>query len=131
MIGIDTSVVVRYLMGTPASQTRRAAAVIDGPDDIGIPLVVLLESAHLLRTQYDVARPDVVGALIDLATRRNVGVLGLPTADTIEALVRARSLPGSPIADAFVAATARWAGAVPLYTFDKGLERHGTPVASP
>lgn len=131
MIGVDTSVVVRYLVGTPVAQARRATAIIDEADDLGIPLVVLLETAHVLRTQYGVARSDVVSALIDLVTRQNVAVLGLPTADTIEALVRARALPGSPIADAFVAATARWAGALPLYTFDTDLHRHGTPVATP
>lgn len=131
MIGVDTSVVVRYLVGMPVAQARRATAVIDGADDLGIPLVVLLETAHVLRTQFGVARSDVVSALIDLVTRQNVAILGLPTADTIDALVRARALPGSPIADAFVAATARWAGALPLYTFDAGLHRHGTPVATP
>ena len=131
MIGVDTSVLVRYLVGTPSSQARRAAAVIDGANDLGVPLVALVETAHVLRTQYGVSRPDVVSTLIELVTRENLEVLGLPKAEALGALVRARSLPGGPIADAFVAATARSAGAVPIYTFDAGLHRHGTPVATP
>lgn len=131
MIGLDTSVIVRYLVGTPPSQARRATAIVDGADDLGVPLVALVETAHVLRTQYGVARLDIVNTLIDLVTRANIVVLGLPKSDALEALVRARSVPGSPIPDAFIAATARWAGAVPLYTFDEGMHRHGTPVAVP
>jgi predicted nucleic acid-binding protein len=131
VIGLDTSVVVRYLVGTPPAQARRATALIDGPDELGVPVVVLVETAHVLRTQYGIARSEVVNTLIELVTRENVAVLGLPKADTLEALVRARSLTGSPIPDAFVAATARWSGALPLYSFDQDLHRHGVPVATP
>ena len=131
MIGLDTSVVVRYLVGTPRDHAHRAAAIIDGPSELGIPLVVLVETAHVLRTQYGVARLDVINTLIDLVTRENVDVLGLPKTEVLQALVHARSLPGSPIPDAFVAATARWAGAIPLYTFDEDLHRHGVTVAAP
>ena len=91
----------------------------------------VVETAHVLRTQYGVPRAEIVTTLIDLVTHENVLVLGLSKAHVLEALVRARSLSGSPIADAFIAATARWAGAVPLYTFDERLRRHGTPVATP
>jgi len=131
MIGLDTSVIVRYLVGTPPAQARRAAALIDRSEDLGVPLVALVETAHVLRTQYGVSRSDVVATMIELLTRENVVVLGLPKNEALEALVRARSIPGSPIPDAFIAATARWSGAVPLYTFDEDLHRHGVPVASP
>lgn len=131
MIGLDTSVIVRYLVGTPRAQARRAAALIDRGEDLGIPLVALVDTAHVLRTQYGVPRSDVVATLIELLTRENVVVLGLPKTEALEALVRARSLPGSPIPDAFIAATARSSSALPLYTFDQELHRHGVPVAAP
>lgn len=131
MIGVDTSVVVRYLVRTPLGQARRAAAVIDGTDQLGVPLVVLLEAAHVLRTQYDVARADILDTLVDFLSRRNVVLLGLPKDVALEALVRARTLPKSPIPDALIAATARWAGALPLYTFDADLHRHGVTIAAP
>jgi predicted nucleic acid-binding protein len=131
VIGLDTSVVVRYLVGTPAEQARRAAAVVESTREVGVPIVALMETAHVLRTQYGVGRLDVVQALIEFVTRENVSILGLPKAETLEALVRARSLPHAPIGDAFIAVTARWADALPLYTFDEDLHRHGVPVAAP
>ena len=131
MISVDTSVVVRYLVGTPAAQAKRAAGLIDGVRELGLPLVALVETAHVLRTQYGVDRADVVEVLIELLTRENVQLLGLPKTDALAALVRARALPGSPIPDALIAATAAWADALPLYTFDLEFSRHGIAVASP
>ncbi len=131
MISADTSVIVRYLVGTPPAQAKRARALMDGQVEIGIPLVALIETAHVLRTQYGVERADIVDVLIQLMTRENVTPLGLPRSDTLGALVRARSLPGSPIPDAFIAATATWAGATPLYSFDEDLHRHGVVVETP
>ncbi len=131
MIAVDTSVVVRYLVGSPEDQAKRATAVIDESTDIGFPLVALIETAHVLRTQYGVPRVDVIDVLVSLLTRENVSVLGLPNAVALEALVRARSLPGAPLPDALIAATARWSGALPLYTFDQTMHLHGVPVATP
>jgi predicted nucleic acid-binding protein len=131
MIGLDTSVVVRYLVRRPETQAMAASAVIDGPDELGISVVVLLEAAHVLRTQYGVSRADVLSALIDLITREDVRVLGLSTEHALEALVRARSLPGTPVADALVVAMAREAEALPLYAFDREMARHGVEVRVP
>jgi predicted nucleic acid-binding protein len=131
VIGVDTSVVVRYLTGSPPAQAKRAAKFVDSAAEIGVSLVVLIETAHVLRTQYGVARSDVLDVLIDLLARENITALGPSKADVLEALVRARALPGTPIPDALVVVAARVAGALPIYTFDLGLRRHGSPVAAP
>jgi predicted nucleic acid-binding protein len=131
VIAVDTSVVVRYLVGTPTDQAARAAHVIDGQETIAISLVVLVETAHVLRTQYGVARADVVDALLDVVRREDVAVLGMTTADTTDALVRARSQPGRPIPDALIAIAARAAGALPLVSFDREMTRYGVAVAEP
>ena len=131
MISADTSVIVRYLVGTPPAQARPASAVVEGSQQVGLPLVALVETAHVLRTQYGVERADIVDVLIELLTRENVTLLGLPNSDALGALVRARSLAGSPIPDALIAATANWAGALPLYTFDEDPYRHGVAVETP
>ena len=131
MISADTSVVVRYLVGSPPDQAERARLLVDGVEAIGLSLPVLVEAAHVLRTQYGVPRADVVATLIELLTRANVEVLGLPTERALQALVSARSLPGTPIPDALIAEVARWRGALPVYTFDATFGRHGVPVAQP
>lgn len=132
MIGVDTSVIVRYLVGTPTSQARRAAALIDDDNtEIGVSLVALAECAQVLRTQYDIAQRDIIDSLIGLVQRDNIRVLGLRTEHLVEMLARARGLPGRPIPDAMIVASTLAAGALPLATFDRDQRRYGIDVREP
>jgi predicted nucleic acid-binding protein len=132
VIGVDTSVVVRYLVGTPAAQARRAAALIDDDSqEIGVSVVALAECAHVLRTQYAIDSADIIESLIGFVQRQNVRVLGLRTDPLVEMLVRARSMPGRPIPDAMIAAASVAADALPLATFDRDQARYGIAVREP
>lgn len=131
MIAVDTSVIVRYLVGSPPAPARRARRLMEGPDEIGLPLVALVECAHVLRTQYDVPQSALIGLLIDLVQRRNVRLLGLSNEAVVSALVRARTLPGRPVPDALIVATAQEFRALPLATFDVDMGRYGIEVAAP
>ena len=132
VIGVDTSVIVRYLVGTPKGQAKRAAAVIDDDEtEIGISLVALTETAHVLRTQYGVEQRDILDSLIELIQRDNVRVLGLRTDILVEMLVRARGLPGRPIPDAILVAASAAADALPLATFDRGQRGYGVATREP
>ena len=131
MIGVDTSVLVRYLVGTPLAQARKAAALVDGPEEIGLSPVALAECAHVLRTQYGVERGDILESLIALVQRENVRVLGLRTDVLLGVLVRARQLSGRPIPDALIVAASLAADALPLATFDRDQGRYGVVTREP
>ena len=131
MIGVDTSVLVRYLVGTPLAQARKAAALVDGPEDIGVSPVALAECAHVLRTQYEIPREDILESLIGFVQRENVRVLGLRTDVLVGTLVRARQLPGRPIPDALIVAASLAADALPLATFDRDQRRYGVATREP
>lgn len=131
MISLDTSVVVRYLIGAPEDQAGRATRLIEGEASIGVSLVVIAEAAHVLRSFYRVARADIVSGLLELITRENVAPLEVAKSDAIDALVRAGAFESVPIQDALIAVAARSAGAVPVYTFDRRFGRLGVPIAEP
>lgn len=132
MIGLDTSVVVRYLVGTPEAQARRAAALIDDVEtQFGVSLVALAECAHVLRSQYSIEQRDIVDGLIGFIQRENVQVLGLRTDILVEQLVLARGLPGRPIRDAMIVASTVAADALPLATFDRDQRRYGIATQEP
>ena len=131
MISVDTSVVVRYLVGTPDDQAARAVALFDGDREIGVSLLVIAETEHVLRSFYRVPAALVADQLIELMTRSNVTPVEVSKPDAVEALVRARSFDSTPITDALIAASARSAGSVPVYTFDARFGRLGAPVATP
>ncbi len=132
VIGIDTSVVVRYLVGSPKDQAARAAALIDdASSEIGLSVVTLAECAHVLRTQYGIGQRDIVDALIELVQRENVRLLDAHAVTVAAMLVRARSMPGRPIPDALIVAAVAAAGAIPLATFDVDQARYGVPTREP
>ena len=132
VIGLDTSVLVRYLVGTPVAETRRAAHLIDDDaTDFGISIVALAECAHVLRTQYDVEHRDIIDALIGLIQRANIRVVDLRADVLVETLVRARDLPGRPIPDALIVAASLAADASPLATFDHDRGRCGVATKEP
>lgn len=132
MIGLDTSVIVRYLVGTPVAQARRATRLIDDDgEECGVSIVALAECAHVLRTQYDVAQRDIIEALIGFVQRANVRVIDMPVDLLIESMVRARELPGRPIPDALTVAASRAVGALPLATFDRGQRQYGIETRDP
>jgi len=131
VIGTDTSVLVRYLVGTPPAQARRAAELIDAETEIGISPVAIAECAHVLRTQYQVDQGDILDSLIGLVQRANVRVLGMRTDLLLGVLVRARQLPGRPIPDALIVAASLAADALPLATFDRDQARYGIAILEP
>ncbi len=132
MISVDTSVLVRYLVGTPVRQARRAADLIDDDAvEIGVSTVALAECAHVLRTQYGVAAIDIIDSLIGLIQRENVRVLGLRADVLVGMLVRARTMPGRPIPDAMIAAASLASDALPLATFDRAQSRYGIAIRQP
>jgi len=132
VIALDTSILVRYLVGTPEAPALAAANLVDeATEELGISPVALIECAHVLRTQYEVPQRDVIDALVALVQRENVRVTGVRTDVVVEMLVRARSMPGRPIPDALIVAAATDSEAVRLATFDRGQARYGFPVVVP
>lgn len=131
MIGADTSVLVRYLVGTPPSQARRAARLVDGAEQIGISVVALAECAHVLRTQYGIAPREILDSLIGLVQRENVQVTDARLDVLVAMLVRARGMPGRPIPDALIVGAALAADATPLATFDAEQRRYGIATREP
>jgi predicted nucleic acid-binding protein len=131
MIALDTSVLVRHLVGRPAEQALRARELIGRAERLGVSTLVLLEAGHVLRTDYRVSRADTVEALLEFITNERVEILGLQKVATVHALARTREYPSAPFADALIAATAESAGAESIASFDRRLRRHGLPVVEP
>jgi predicted nucleic acid-binding protein len=123
---------VRYLVGTPSAQARRAARLIDDDaTECGVSVVALAECAHVLRTQYEVPQRDIIESLIGFIQRVNVRVVDLRSDVLVETLVGARDMPGLPIPDALIVAASLAADAIPLATFDRGQSRYGIETRNP
>ena len=129
MHGVDTNVVIRYLIGDDPRQGAKARAVI-GEVPVFVPRTVLLEAEWVLRGVYDMPPQQVIPALRAFA--------GLPGVLVEDAGFVAQALnwaeTGMDFADALHLATTT--GCEGFLTFDKrfvrvGARLGGIPVTAP
>lgn len=122
MIGIDTNVLVRYLVRDEPEQTALADQLLDGleaDDPAFISVVVLVETWWVLRRSYRFSRQECLSVMTGLAGSRQ---LVLDGAEVVrQALTSAAA--GADFADALIAALGRRAGCTETVTFDQGSAR--------
>ncbi|ACY48317.1 hypothetical protein Rmar_1430 [Rhodothermus marinus DSM 4252] len=98
---VDTSVLVRYLTGTPEEMAARAAAILDGDEVLGVSLLVLAETAYVLLSVYGVPRRQVIDeSLIWLLQKENLQPIGWAKSQVLQALMRCLPSGRVSIADA-------------------------------
>ena len=123
MSGVDTNVVVRYLVGDDAEQAEAARALLDGftPDDPAfICREVVMEVAWVLERGYHFPRSRIAEALMDLTASDSLTV---ENSDDVAAAAHLYRQEGVGFSDLMVLSPAERAGATPRYTFDRRLAR--------
>ncbi len=122
MIGIDTNVLVRFLVHDDPEQSARAAAAfgrLTAADPGYLTTVVLAESYWVLGRAYSFAGEEVLSALEDLMAAEEIAVQDpRQAAAAIEA---ARS--GADFADALVASACTARGCRSILSFDEGAQQ--------
>jgi predicted nucleic-acid-binding protein len=70
MIGLDTNVLVRFLVRDHEEQFERAQRLIRREAQAGVPVLVshlvLLETEWVLRSRYKLSKAEILGAFSDL-----------------------------------------------------------------
>ena len=128
---LDTSVIVRYLMGEPPGLAGRIADIIDTEDGLLVSDVVLAETAYVLTSVYRVPRASVVDHLIDLIQKENISLFSLDKSLALQALLLCRPSGRVSFADALVWAAAHSSGARTVYTLDDRFPKDGLDVRKP
>jgi predicted nucleic-acid-binding protein len=119
MIGLDTNVLVRYLVQDDTDQAEGAVAVMEGlsPERPGfVGPVVLVELHWVLRKAYGHPSDAVLTALEGLTRSDDLVVQE-------RRQVRAAMRAAREGADALIGAAARQAGCAEIVTFDQGASR--------
>lgn len=122
---VDTSLVVRYLVGEPAEQAAQAAEILDDNDNATLSVLVLAESAYVLTSVYGIDRDVVVDHLIALLQKENIGLVDIGEDLAFEALLLCRPSRRVSFTDALLWATARSAGIPRIATFDRRFPADG------
>lgn len=125
---LDTSFVVRYLTNDPPEMADLAAEVIDADEPLLLSEMVLVETAYVLESVYEVARAPLVDTLAAFVQRRNLRPLRLTKPLILEALGLCRGSNRVSFTDAMLWAQARHEGAQRIYSFDRRFPSRGLQI---
>lgn len=119
MIGIDTNVLVRFLVADDERQFEKARRRIrhesGGGDPVFVSQLVLLECEWVLRSRYGLAKEAILGALSGLLDSTEVRIEDEASVD--EALYLWKD-SGADFADCLIAAKYRALGCSATISFD-------------
>lgn len=124
----DTGILVRYFADDDPPRAFAAATLIDGDDVLVISTGVLMEVAHVLRTQHGRTNPEIAEALVAFLTKRRVELADANQAQAVAALRWSARVSARRIPDALIAAAAERAGCDMIATFDEGFTAGSVPV---
>ncbi|WP_310614537.1 type II toxin-antitoxin system VapC family toxin [Limnohabitans sp.] len=125
MIGLDTNVLVRYIMQDDAKQSPKASALIESlyADHPGfISLISVVELYWVLTSCHEFTGPQVKSALEALL---RVKLIVVDRSDQFLHALRVFDASKADFADCLVELTASGAGCTETRTFDAGAAKHG------
>ena len=123
MIGLDTNVLVRYIMQDDAKQALKATKLVESltADEAGfVSLVSVVELGWVLSSSYDLDREQVARALELLLRTKTVVV---DRADEVTRALRVYKASSADLADCLIERTAASAGCGRTMTFDVGAAK--------
>lgn len=123
MIGLDTNVLVRYVMQDDPKQSEKASRLIESltPETPGfVPLVALVELVWVLTSCYDLSHEQVAQALEALLRAKEIV---LERAEQVSQALRVFDASAADFADCLIERTAAAVGCEKTMTFDRGAAK--------
>jgi predicted nucleic-acid-binding protein len=123
MIGLDTNVLVRYIMQDDAKQAPQATRLVESLSAEApgfLPLVAVVELAWVLSSAYDLDRAQLVEAFEGVLRTKE---LVIERAEVVWKALRAFQSANADFADCLIARSAASAGCEKTMTFDRGAAK--------
>ena len=128
MIGLDTNVLVRYIMQDDAKQSALANKLIEGltEDSPGyLSLVAIVEMVWVLESAYELTRQQVTAALRNLLS---VNVFKVERVAVVASALRTYAEGTADVADCLIERSSALAGCRCTMTFDRAAAKTGGMV---
>lgn len=124
----DTTVLIRYLAEDDIPRALAAATLVESGAQIVISTGVILETLHVLRTDYGFQNPALALLLVRLLTHVNVELADADGHATAQAIAATQRLSARHIPDAILAGAAQSAACDFIASFDEKLMSAKVPV---
>ena len=128
MIGLDTNVLVRYIMQDDAKQSALANRLIEGLTDASpgyVSLVAIVEMVWVLESAYALTRQQVTVALRNLLS---VNVFKVDRVAVVASALRTYGEGTADVADCLIERSSALAGCRCTMTFDRAAAKTGGMV---
>ena len=128
MIGLDTNVLVRYIMQDDAKQAAAANKLIEGLTEAApgyVSLVAIVELVWVLESAYDLSRQQVTAALRNLLS---VNVFKIDRVAVVASALRTYAEGTANVADCLIERSSVLAGCHCTMTFDRAAAKTGGMV---
>jgi predicted nucleic-acid-binding protein len=125
VIGLDTNVLVRYIMQDDSKQAPLATRIVESlsPEAPGfVPLVAIVELSWVLSSAYELDRNQLVEAFDALLRTKELVV---ECGQVVWKALRLFQRANGDFADCLIASSAEAAGCTRTMTFDRGAVRNG------
>jgi predicted nucleic-acid-binding protein len=123
MIGLDTNVLVRYIMQDDAKQSAQASEIVEALSEERpgfVSVVALIEVVWVLESVYNLKQGQVAQAIHTLI---GVSVIKTEKVEAVGAAIRAYGQENADFADALIERLCAMAGCERTITFDKKAAR--------
>ena len=128
MTGLDTNVLVRYIMQDDAKQAKLATKFVESLNDESpgfVSLVSIVELSWVLEAAFNLSRSQIVSVFQNLMA---VGAFKLERALVVAGAVRAYGEGKADLADYLIERSSAQAGCERTMTFDKEAAKTGGMV---
>ncbi|MCF6314422.1 MAG: PIN domain-containing protein [Verrucomicrobiales bacterium] len=124
MKGIDTNILVRFLMADDEAQAKKVYAIFKqterDKDELLVSLLVVLETIWVLDSVYKVSREEILAAMGDLLL---MPVLVFERQSLLQEFTRMARENNYDLSDLLIAHSARALGCESVITFDRKVSR--------
>ncbi len=123
MTGLDTNVLVRYIMQDDAKQSALATRLVESLSAEApgfIPLVAVVELGWVLSSAYELDRSQLIDAFEALLRTKELVV---ESAEVVWKALRIVQSSNADFADCMVSCSAMAAGCAKTMTFDRGAAK--------
>lgn len=124
MIGLDTNVLVRYIMQDDPKQSPKATKIVESLEGVGsgyVTLVSIIELVWVLSASFELTRFQVAQALDGIIRTKQFKI---ESADQVIRALRIFKVGKSDFADCLIERSADSAGCEKTVTFDVNASKH-------
>lgn len=126
MKGLDTNILVRFLVGDDAEQAEKVYLVFKQTEaenkQLLVPLVIVLELLWVLESVYAIPRDEILDSLGDLTL---MPIMKFEQLAVLHEFLRTAPSNNADLSDLLVGCSAKGQGCETVLTFDRKAAKYG------